>query len=31
MYMMPSGVMGLLKKIWAAMQPATRVDPVQKS
>ena len=31
MYLMPSGVMGLLKKIWAAMQPATRVDPVQKS
>ena len=31
MYMMPSGVMGLLKKIWAAMQPATRVDPVRKS
>lgn len=31
MYMMPSGVMGLLKKIWAALQPATRVDPVRKS
>jgi len=31
MYMMPSGVMGLLKKIWAGMQPATRVDPVRKS
>ena len=31
MYMMPSGVMGLLKKIWAAMQPASRVDPVHKS
>ena len=31
MYLMPSGVMGLLKKIWAAMQPASRVDPVHKS
>ena len=31
MYLMPSGVMGLLKKIWAAMQPASRVDPVPKS
>jgi len=31
MYLMPSGVMGLLKKIWASMQPARRVDPVQKS
>ena len=30
-YLMPSGVMGLLKKIWAAMQPASRVDPVHKS
>ena len=31
MYMMPSGVMGLLKKIWAGMQPATRADPAHKS
>jgi branched-chain amino acid transport system permease protein len=31
MYLMPSGVMGLLKKIWAGMQPAARVDPAHKS
>ena len=31
MYLMPSGVMGLLKKIWAGMQPATQVDPAHKS
>jgi branched-chain amino acid transport system permease protein len=31
MYLMPSGVMGLLKKIWAGMQPATQGDPAHKS